>query len=642
MAQAGAIALWVVSPLSSLPQQQVQSALHWARNPLFGLPGSTPSADNRSSPRAVSAATPALQHTGVATKHAVNMSALSSTNAINAIPKECYRALDAQQHAEFEEFASVIMAYASAVVDVGGRGTQTLALLNQIRLYIVKPGGRASIIWGDIVGTGEIQGDAAYADRGMFPEPSYQHDTIVAAVGHQTGCLSNVHWLRRMHDDVKCSLLALSIYVNQQPHADIDALSPEEAHALVFEGASRDSHRRHAHRSLAANPQADGYAAARDATPVPLAQELSPATHRDQADRPVQLEVNLGPVDADRRTMKESLQVMQGMLQLLTTQHEEKPHRSKPLELRLNSYSDSFSSVTAVVFKAVILLRSVMHPDPRSAVQAVFALKQGSRTAMAFLYTVVNFARLVRGSVSMADLYRVVVDGLSNEPLKAQLLVRMRGTSASQWSFKLMGQLIYECEQELRDEVYFQLQQQAAGVGTSKGSSSSKGDRGSKGDNNTTADDRLAAMRYATSVDVTSPLAYCLTHKNSRHSNAECKDPKDPRQIAVLQKAGLISTSAGINIDTSAATFKLPDANPPPPKSGKLQGKYPRPCPACLWPKGHSDGVCHVLQPPTDKFTPPNSTFERCPEAEQRLGNAREAMGWPRFPEGYVKWANRQ
>ena len=120
------------------------------------------------------------------------MSALSSASAIHAIPKEFQRALDAQQHAEFEEFTSVIMAYASAVMDVGGKGTQTLALLNQIRLYVMRTGGNAHTIWGRIVGTEEIKGEAECADDGAFPAVTYAHDTIMAAVGHQTGCAKDL------------------------------------------------------------------------------------------------------------------------------------------------------------------------------------------------------------------------------------------------------------------------------------------------------------------------------------------------------------------------------------------------------------------------------------------------------------------
>ncbi|KIY99053.1 Retrovirus-related Pol polyprotein from transposon gypsy [Monoraphidium neglectum] len=214
-----------------------------------------------------------------------------------------------------------------------------------------------------------------------------------------------------------------------------------------------------------------------------------------------------------------TLAILQGLLTHLVNQGSANSTR-RLVTLRANSHGENFSAVTAVVHKVLLILKAVLHPDPQAAVNTFLALRQqSSQDEHAFMSTVLSASRLVRGALSMADMCRVAVRGLSNTALAARVKARLEVQAASTWSLDLVSSLLYDSQQEMREAAHFQIRLQAAGAG----GSANPGARQPPADPHAKNEQKLAAMRYLAGLDDTNPHATCLSHKRGVHTNADAQ-----------------------------------------------------------------------------------------------------------------------
>jgi hypothetical protein len=319
---------------------------------------------------------------------------MAEATSLTQVPTQFQGALDAQQHDRFDVFVPQMLRAADVCVDGQRkmlRCSNTEQMLQLISDVFFKPYGRAHTIFGAACNTVEIREDCTGADMGLYPQRGVLQLTLQQMAGPATHCLADDEWERALSTQLTEGLPNPHSTAADAPLPTATAaLTPAQVHARHFtaDGRARsDAEATPLHPRNLANetpPASQAVAPAADAEPG-VAEPSAPHSVT------VQLRVG-GPDSAAEQRDRLLIDALTGLTQRIT-QPPSLP-REPPLELRPNSEGRKLSAPAAVLYKVVLLLKALLHPDPRAATAAFYSIAQAAGEPLdAYLSRVQRLAR---------------------------------------------------------------------------------------------------------------------------------------------------------------------------------------------------------------------------------------------------------
>jgi hypothetical protein len=470
-----------LSTPSSRPPRQPWSAPRWAENPLFSLPAA--SADPPPSSGACAArarpAPPAPRPPDAAAERSARGlvgpglplsfdldladGTMAEATSLTQVPTQFRGALDAQQHDRFDVFVPQMLRAADVCVDGQRkmlRCSNTEQMLQLISDVFFKPYGRAHTIFGAACSTVEIREDCTGADLGLYPQRGVLQLTLQQIAGPATHCLADDEWERALSTQLREGLPNPHFTAADAPlPAATAALTPAHVHARHF---TADGRARSDAEATPLHPRNLAYETPPASQAVAPAADAEPGVAEPSAPHSVTVQLRVGgPDNAAEQRDRLLIDALTGLTQRIM-QPPSLP-REPPLELRPNGEGRKLSAPATVLYKVVLLLKALLHPDPRAATAAFYSIAQAAGEPLdAYLSRVERLPRYTL-NVSQHAKCQVAHNGMADGGgLKAWVTMRLQAAGTAEWSIALLSRLAHEGTQHLRVTAETPLQAQIA------------------------------------------------------------------------------------------------------------------------------------------------------------------------------------